>query len=124
MKIKTIFLLIANCIPVIFCTSFYRFGASADMMLLPIQIALSVLAVFLSDKIWHHIASHIILLISTAAGIHYSTLLYYNNISSDTETLLVGKAAQFIGIIIVAVIFVVSFAVFNFKNKHKLKKAM
>ena len=123
MKKKLLFclILLLSLIPFLFCLLTYQKGVTLTPWLFPIQIMLSIASFLVSDRLWKHLLCHGVMLIATASGLWVSTLLFYNRISSDSETLMVGNAEVFIGIITVLLVMLISSLIFK-KRKHPSEK--
>ena len=89
--IKYCFALVLNIAPFLLCTLLYPNGAYIIVCLYPIfQIFLTVLNYVWTKEIPTFLLLNITMLIASVLGNNIHTSLYYNNISSDSETLLVG----------------------------------
>lgn len=79
-------------------------GGSAVMMLFPfLQFALNALNYKWTKRIFPFMVLNLAMLISTVHSLEIITRLYYNNISSDNDTLSVGDFAVHVGIILIII---------------------
>ena len=119
-KVKYILAILANYIPVLWAYIFYSIGAGVDWSLFIIS---QILLVTLNHKITKSklalLFLHVNLLVSTIVANWLSTHLYYTNISSDDETLLVGIWGLKVGAIFVILMSTFSLLIRIFLEKQK-----
>ena len=119
-KVKYILAILANYIPVLWAYIFYSIGAGIDWSLFIIS---QILLVTLNHKITKSklalLFLHANLLVSTIVANWLSTHLYYTNISSDDETLLVGNLGLKVGVIFVILMSTFSLLIRIFLEKQK-----
>lgn len=119
-KVKYILAILANYIPVLWAYIFYSIGAGTDWSLFIIS---QILLVTLNHKITKSklalLFLHVNLLVSTIVANWLSTHLYYTNISSDDETLLVGNLGLKVGVIFVILMSTFSLLIRIFLEKQK-----
>ena len=110
----------ANYLLVLFAVLLYRLGG---MLYIPVVlIAQSILTVAnysVAKKTSHLIILSVNLLISTIIANVTDIYLYMQNISADSETLLIGKYMVVIGAIFVVVISVIAICVKSNASKSK-----
>ena len=115
--------LMLNIIP-FFSTCFLYEGGIAVLLMLPaLQFLLNILNYKWTKRILSFVILNSAMLISNVASIEIITKLYYNNISSDTETLAVGNFAMVIGIVFIVVMTLISIVcriVSKKKNQSKM----
>ncbi|HCA05090.1 MAG TPA: hypothetical protein DEO32_04230 [Ruminococcaceae bacterium] len=118
--IKFIAMNMANYLLVLFAVLLYRLGG---MLYIPVVlIAQSILTVAnysVAKKTSHLIILSVNLLISTIIANVTDIYLYMQNISADSETLLIGKYMVVIGAIFVVVISVIAICVKSNAGKSK-----
>ena len=110
MKIlKYILITLTNYIPVL-CAFFAYIGGAPVVWMLFImsQIGLVVLNYKATDKISIVTFLSINLLASTIIANKLATYLYYTNVSSDGETLIVGNVGLWVGVIFVVILSLLS----------------
>jgi len=89
--IKFIVLLFINYIPLIFYCSFYKAGIGLSFSTLLYTVVINYINYKYSDNILLYIFLSLNLYISVLVGEWSENKLYYNNISSDNDTIAVGK---------------------------------
>ena len=78
-------------------------------MIFPIlQILINSLNYKWANKVISYLFLNITMLFSSIASLEIMTKLYYNNISSDTETLAVGNFAVLVGIVFIILMTLIS----------------
>ncbi len=107
---------IGNYVLVLLAFLGFRLGAGICIFFLLCQPALVVANYYVSKKIWQLVLLSVHLLISTIIANMASVQMYYQFISSDSETLLVGQIAVQIGIVYVAVISALAIIIKLLKN--------
>ncbi len=95
---------IINYVLVLLAFVLFRLGAGVSLFFLLIQPALVFANYFFSQKIWQLFILSANLLLSTIIANMSATQLYYRFVSSDFETLLVGKLEVVIGIVYVLIL--------------------
>ena len=95
---------IINYVLVLLAFVLFRLGAGVSLFFLLIQPALVFANYFFSQKIWQLFILSANLLLSTIIANMSAIQLYYRFVSSDFETLLVGKLAVVIGIVYVLIL--------------------
>ncbi len=110
-KLFSFIAVIINYIPVLFSLFFYNTGYRLFPVLIILQSALIIANFAFSDSLKQHRFLSINLLISTIIANILITMLYYNNISSDHGTLLVGNYAIAIGSVSVALISLIAMSI-------------
>ena len=100
--------LVLNIVPFYLSCLLYR-GGAAVMMLFPyLQIALNILNYKWTKRIITFTGLNLAMLVSTVHSLEIITQLYYNNISSDNDTLSVGDFAVHVGIILIILMTLIS----------------
>lgn len=110
MKNKTKFILavIANILPFAVSCFFYHGGGVLTMFLYPpFQIMLTLLNYAVAKKALRFCFLNAMMLLSSITCIEFATQLYYKNISSDTETLSVGRFEELVAFVFILVLTVV-----------------
>ena len=100
----------------------YKAGIIIMLMFPVIQILLNILNYDCTKKLLSFVFLNIAMLISSVAGHETITRLYYNNISSDSETLAVGEFAVLICIVFIAIMTLISI-IYKIASKTKDKKS-
>ena len=100
----------------------FRLGAGISIIFLLCQLALVVANYFVSQKIWQLALLSVHLLISTIIANLASVQLYFQFVSSDSETLLVGRIELLIGIIFVIIISVIAIIIASLEKLNSRKK--
>ena len=101
---KYMLALMINIIP-FFLSCFLYEGGIAILLIFPaLQFLINILNYKWTKKILSFVILNSAMLISSVASIEIITKLYYNNISSDTETLAVGNFEVLVGIVFIIVI--------------------
>lgn len=95
---------LANYVLVLLACTLYGVGFGTALLFLVLQPVLTAVNYIASEKTWQLIVLSVHLLISTLIANYMSVQLYYQNISSDSETLLVGKYAIIIGCVYVIIL--------------------
>ena len=113
---------IGNYILVLLAFLGFRLGAGISIIFLLCQLALVVANYFVSQKIWQLALLSVHLLISTIIANMASVQLYYQFVSSDSETLLVGRIELQIGIIFVIIISVIAIIIASLEKLNSRKK--
>ncbi len=79
------------------------------MLIFPsLQLLINILNYKWTKKILSFVILNSAMLISSVTNIEIITKLYYNNISSDTETLAIGNFAVLVGIIFIIAMTLIS----------------
>ena len=114
-------LLLANTAPFLLLSYlFYESGIAIMLMFPALQSLLNILNYDCTKRLLSFVFLNIAMLISSIAGHEITTRLYYNNISSDSETLAVGEFAVYACIVFVAVMTLISIICKAFgKTKNK-----
>ena len=111
---------VINIIPFLLCSLLYRGGAYIILFLFPLlQLALAVLNFVWTKKIISLLFLDVTMLVSSVIGNELNTIFYYNNISSDAETLMVGSVLSASAVLVVGLLTVISMIiriVVNYKN--------
>ncbi len=110
MKDKTKFILavIANILPFAVSCFFYRGGGFLIMFLYPpFQIMLAILNYSVTKKCFPFVFLNAVMMLSSIVSIELSTQLYYKNISSDSETLAVGRTEELVAFVFILLLTVV-----------------
>lgn len=119
-KVKYILAILSNYIPVLWAYILYSGGAATVWSLFIIS---QILLVTSNHKITKNklalLFLHVNLLVSTIVANWLSTHLYYTNISSDDETLLVGIWGLKVGAVFVILMSTFSLLIKNFLEKQK-----
>jgi len=114
---------IINYVLVVPAVLLYKGGSPVTIPLfLSLQLALIIADFFASENTRQLCILSINLLISTIVANILSTQLYYHNISSDAETLLVGKYEVIIGSIYVIVLSCAAVAIKYIRQNKKIDK--
>ena len=95
---------LANYVLVLLACTLYGVGFGTALLFLVLQPVLTAVNYIASEKTWQLIVLSVHLLISTLIANYMSVQLYYQNISSDSGTLLVGKYAIIIGCVYVIIL--------------------
>ena len=98
---KYILALILNIIPFFLSCFLYEGGIAISLMLPALQFLLNMLNYKWTKRLLSFIILNSAMLVSSVASIKINTWLYYNNISSDTETLAVGNFEVLVGIVFI-----------------------
>ena len=110
MRLKYVIATAANYIPALCACLFFRGGGPVMFpLLIALQIILTLLNFFIANSKKPMIFLSANLFVSTIIANVLSTYLYYTNISSDSETILVGEWATIIGagfVFILSLIFI------------------
>jgi len=122
MKKKIVFLLL-NSIPFFLLSVFlYDGGIIIDLLFIPLQMT----AVYINYKFIEsnklYILFNIILIISSVISLRISTQMYYNNISSDAETLAVGQFAGYIATIFIGIISIIGLVIRKIRSGTSFNK--
>ena len=112
---------IVNYVLVLLAFLGFRLGAGISIFYLFCQPALVVANYLVSQKIWQLALLSVHLLISTIIANMSSVQLYYQFVSSDSETLLVGKIAVQIGIVYVVIISVIAIIIASLEKLNNRK---
>lgn len=119
-KVKYILAILSNYIPVLWAYILYSGGAATVWSLF---ITSQILLVTSNHKITKNklalLFLHVNLLVSTIVANWLSTHLYYTNISSDDETLLVGILGLKVGAVFVILMSTFSLLIRIFLEKQK-----
>lgn len=108
-KLKYLKISLVNYALVLCACLFYKGGALLEWSIyITVQILLTVFNHILSSKKTELIFYSANLVISTILANALATYLYYRNISSDSETLLVGELGLIVGVIFVVILSLVS----------------
>ena len=92
-----------------FLACFLYEGGIATLSIFPaLQFLINTVNYKWTNKILPFVFLNSAMLISTINGIEIIIKLYYNNISSDTETLAVGNFAVWVGIVFIIVMTLIS----------------
>lgn len=105
---KYMLALILNITPFFLSCFLYEGGIAILLMLPALQFLLNILNYKWTKRILSFVILNSAMLISNVASIEIITKLYYNNISSDTETLAVGNFTMVIGIVFIVVMTLIS----------------
>ena len=100
--------LILNVVPFFLTCFLYEGGLAISLMLPTLQFLLNTLNYKWTKKILSFAILNSAMLVSSIASIKINTWLYYNNISSDTETLAVGSFEVLVCMIFVLLITLIS----------------
>ena len=115
LKYVSVFFL--NYLIVLMSITMYQGGAALDFTFIPIQF----LTVYLNYKVSSNIIGlgflNLNLLASTIIANKLVTYLYYNNISSDSETLAVGSLCLIVGIVYILILAIISIVVKSLSNR-------
>ena len=101
----------------------YKAGIVIMLMFPTIQILLNILNYDCTKKLLSFVFLNIAMLISSVAGHEVTTRLYYNNISSDSETLAVGEFAVLVCIVFIAIMTLISVICKIVSKRTKDKKS-
>ena len=110
MSKKYIVSLILNIVPFFLTCFLYEGGIAVSLILPIIQFLLNTLNYKWTKKILLFAILNLAMLISSVASIKINTWLYYNNISSDTETLAVGSFEVQVCILFILLMTLISIA--------------
>lgn len=119
LKYRFPLLILINSLPFIFDIVFYENGAYNDLLFPIVFACLVSMNYYLLDKTLHYVLINVYVLFGVIFSGVVSTFLYYNNISSDGETLAVGEAMIFWGTAIVIVTTVISGIIKGLINRKK-----
>lgn len=125
MKDKTKFILavIANILPFAISCFFYHGGGFLIMFLYPpFQIMLAILNYSVTKKCFPFAFLNAVMMLFSIASIELSTQLYYKNISSDTETLSVGRFEELVVFVFILVLTIVPLIFRTIGTKTKENK--
>lgn len=109
--------LIINIIPFFLSCLLYNAGIGIIMFFPILQILINLLNYKWTKKVISYLFLNILMLISSITSIEISTQLYYNNISSDTETLAVGSFAVMVGVVFILIMTLISIICRIISNK-------
>ena len=102
---------LANYVLVLLACTLYGVGFGTALLFFVLQPILTAANYTVSKKTWQLIVLSAHQLISTTIANCTSVQLYYQNISSDSETLLVGKYAFIIGCVYVIILSVIAIGI-------------
>ena len=105
---KYMLALILNITPFFLSCFLYEGGIAILLMLPALQFLLNILNYKWTKRILSFVILNSAMLISSVANIEIITKLYYNNISSDTETLAVGNFTVLVGIVFIIAMTLIS----------------
>jgi len=107
-KTKYVLAVIANILPFAIGCFFYRGGGVLVMFLYPpLQIMLAILNYSGTKKCFPFVFLNAVMMLASIVCIELITQLYYKNISSDTETLSVGRFEELVAFVFILVLTVV-----------------
>ena len=105
---KYILVLLLNIVPFFLSCFLYEGGIAILLMLPAIQFLINIVNYKWTKKIVSFVILNLAMLVSSVANIEITTKLYYNNISSDTETLAVGNFAGLVGVVFIIAMTLIS----------------
>ena len=108
MSKKYIVALILNIVPFFLTCFLYEGGIAISLILPVIQILLNEQNYKWTKKILSFVILNSAMLVSSVASIKINTWLYYNHISSDTETLAVGSFSVQVCVVLVMLMTLIS----------------
>ena len=88
---KYMLALMLNIIPFFLSCFLYEGGIAILLMFPALQFLINTVNYKWTNKLMSYLFLNLAMLISSVASIKINTWLYYNNISSDTETLAIGS---------------------------------
>ena len=101
--------LILNTIPFFLSCLLYDSGIVILMIISILQIIIIMLNYNWTNKIVSYLFLNLLMIISSVISTEIITRLYYNNISSDYDTLAVGSLAEWFFVILIILITLLSF---------------
>ena len=108
---KYILAFILNIVPFFLtCFLYYEGGIAISLMLPVLQILLNTLNYKWTKRIVLFASLNLAMLVSSVVSIKINTWLYYNNISSDAETLAVGNFEVHVCILFILIMTLISIA--------------
>lgn len=113
---------IGNYVLVLLAFLGFRLGAGISVIFFFCQPALVFVNYYVSQRIWQLAVLSGHLLISTIIANMASVQLYYQFISSDSETLLVGRIEAQIGIVYVIILSVIAIIIAALEKLNNRKK--
>ncbi len=111
-------LLILNIVPFFIACVLYKFGAWIQLMFPILQIIINSINYRLTTKVISFVFLNMAMLISSIANTLISTKLYYANVSSDSETLLVGYSFAQIAFVFITLMTLISIVCRIVSNKR------
>lgn len=108
-----------NIIPFFLSCFLYEGGITVSLMLPIIQVLINLLNYKWTEKILSFVFLNFAMLVSSVASVKISTWIYYNNISSDTETLAVGQFEVWFCIIFIVIMTLISIICRHTMKEHR-----
>lgn len=100
--------LFLNIVPFFLACFLYEGGAAILFMFPFFQILINTVNYKVTKKITPFIILNLGMMISTVSSIEIMINLYYNNVSSDSETLAVGQFAVWVAVIFITLMTLIS----------------
>ncbi len=86
----------------------YRGGGPFELSVFPLALIHVIIFAVIFEKIWHHLLLSLNLMLSFSGGSALLTWLFYNNVSDDDMTIVVGVAMALSSAVILIIVTLIS----------------